>query len=58
MATHIRTYYDSINNVTVKFRSDAKQLTITALEFNGEWYIVKHILEDWGYTVIECPASN
>lgn len=58
MATGIRTYNDSINNVEVRFRSDAPQHTVTALEFNGEWYIVKHILEDWGYVVIECPNSN
>ena len=48
MATQIRTYNDSINNVEVRFRSDAPQSTVTALEFNGEWYVVKHILEDWG----------
>lgn len=58
MATKLLTYNDSINNVKVKFRSDAEQRLVTALEFSGEWYVVKHILEDLGYVVIECPNSN
>jgi hypothetical protein len=58
MATQYRTYYDSINEVTVKFRSDAPQSTITALEFNGEWYVVREILRDWGYEVIEGVNLN
>ena len=56
--TELRTYDDSINNVIVKFRSDAPQSTIDALEFNGEWYVVREILRDWGYTVIEYPSVN
>lgn len=58
MATKYVTYYDSINEVTVKFRSDAPQSTITALEFNGEWFIVREILRDWGYEVIESVNLN
>ena len=58
MATEIRTYRDSINNVEVKFRSDASQETVTALEFNGEWYVVREILRDWGYEVIEGVNLN
>ena len=58
MATQYRTYYDCINEVTVKFRSDAPQSTITALEFNGEWFIVREILRDWGYEVIEGVNLN
>ncbi|HLO91526.1 MAG TPA: hypothetical protein VK172_10220 [Lentimicrobium sp.] len=58
MSTALRTYNDSINNVVVKFRSDASQRTINALEFNGEWYVVKEILKDWGYIVIEYPNTN
>lgn len=58
MATELRTYRDSINEITVKFRSDAPQSTINALEFNGEWYIVCEILRDWGYIVIESPSIN
>lgn len=53
MTTEIRIYRDSINNVEVKFYSDASQKTVTALEFNGEWYVVREILRDWGYKVIE-----
>lgn len=48
-----RTYYDCINEITINFRSDVPQSTIDALEFNGEWYIVREILKDWGYKVIE-----
>jgi hypothetical protein len=58
MATELRTYHDTINEVVVKFRSDAPQSTIDALEFNGEWYIVREILRDWGYIVIEYPNNN
>ena len=53
-----RTYHDEINEVTIKFNSDAKQSTIDALNFNGEWYVVREILRDWGYTVIENPSKN
>ena len=56
--TELRTYHDSINEVIIKFRSDAPQSTIDALEFNGEWYIVREILCDWGYIVIEYPNRN
>lgn len=56
--TELRTYNDCINDVVVKFRSDAPQSTINALEFNGEWYVVREILRDWGYTVIEYPSVN
>jgi len=58
MITKPRTYNDSINNVVVKFRSDAPQDFVTALEFSGEWYVIKHILKDLGYVVIECPNEN
>ena len=51
--TKPRTYYDCINEVVVNFYSDAPQSTIDALEFNGEWYVVREILKDWGYKVIE-----
>ena len=56
--TELRIFNDSFNNVEVKFRSDASQETITALEFNGEWFIVKEILRDWGYEVIEGVNLN
>ena len=56
--TKLRIFNDSFNNVVVKFRSDAPQHFVTALEFSGEWYIVKHMIENWGYTVIECPNEN
>ena len=52
------TFNDSINQRKVIFHSDAPQATIDALEFNGEWYVVKEILLDWGYKVIEHPIVN
>lgn len=54
----LRTYYDCINEVTIRFYSNAPQRTIDALEFNGEWYVVREILKDWGYEVIEYPSVN
>lgn len=56
--TKSRTYYDVINDVTINFHSDAPQSTIDALEFNGEWYVVREILRDNGYTVIEIGNIN
>lgn len=56
--TELRTYHDSINEIIVKFHSNAPQSTIDALEFNGEWYVVCEILRDWGYIVIEHPNNN
>ena len=58
MTTELRIFNDSFNNVVVKFRSDAPQSFVTGLEFSGEWYQVKHMIEDWGYTVIEYPNEN
>ena len=56
--TELRIFNDSFNNIVVKFRSDAPQHFVTALEFSGEWYVIKHILKDLGYVVIECPNEN
>jgi len=52
------TFNDTINERKVIFHSDAPQATIDALEFNGEWYIVKEILLNWGYKVIEHQIVN
>ena len=49
----IRTFNDSINEKKVIFYSNASQEIINALEFNGEWCIVKEILHNFGYSVIE-----
>lgn len=56
--TESRTYYDVINDVIINFHSDALQLTIDALEFNGEWYVVREILRNWGFSVIENQSKN
>lgn len=53
-----RTYYDCINETTVEFLSNATQKFITGLEFNGEWYVVREILRDFGYTVVENISKN
>ena len=55
--TILHTFNDSINEEKIIFYSDASQATISALEFN-EWYVVKKILHDWGYIVIEYPNDN
>lgn len=52
------TFYDTINEKNVSFYTDASQKIVTSLEFNGEWFIVKEILNDWGYTVVEIPIMN
>ena len=52
------TYDDEINEEVISFYSDAPQKTIDALAFNGEWYVVKQILLDWGYKVIEPAIIN
>ena len=56
--TESRTYYDEINNETIHFKTNAKQSTIDALKFNGEWDDVRKILIEWGYTVVENPCNN
>jgi hypothetical protein len=53
-----RTYYDTINEATIHFQSDASQARINSLDFNGEWFVVREILRDWGYTVIENISLN
>lgn len=58
MTTELRTYNDPINDTIINFNSDASQKLITSLEFNGEWYVVREILRDWGYVVIEHPSNN
>lgn len=46
-------YKDAINECMIKFLSNASQDLINSLEFNGEWHIVKTILLDRGYKIIE-----
>lgn len=53
-----RTFYDSIKEEEVIFWSDASPKLVNALEFNAAWYVVKEILLDWGYKVIEHPVNN
>ena len=53
-----RTYYDCINDITIEFYSDATQKLITGLEFNGEWNVVREMLRDFGYTVIDNISKN
>jgi len=58
MKIELRTYHDDINEKIIKFHSNAPQSTVDALEFNGEWYVVREILRDFGYEVIEHPSLN
>lgn len=52
------TYIDEINEVTIRFRTDAPQSLVDGLAFNGEWYVVKQILLNFGYIVIENANIN
>lgn len=56
--TEPRIYNDPINDEVIYFHSDARQSTIDALDFNGEWYVVREILRNWGYIIIENPTKN
>ena len=53
-----RIYIDEINEVTIEFKSDASQSLINSLSFNGEWYVVREILLNWGYKIIENFSKN
>ena len=53
-----RTYYDCINDTTIEFHSNASQKLITGLEFNGEWHVVREMLFNFGYTVLENYSKN
>lgn len=53
MTTQTCIYNDEINEVIIRFRTDAPQKLVTSLEFSGEWCIVKNMLLDFGYIVIE-----
>lgn len=48
-----RTYFDSFDDVSIIFYSDAPQKIIDSLSFNGDWNTVRHILIDWGYKVLD-----
>jgi hypothetical protein len=47
-----------VNDTIIEFHSNAKQELITGLEFNGEWYVVREMLRDFGYTVLENYSKN
>jgi hypothetical protein len=53
-----RIYNDCFNDVVVTFKSNAPQSFVTGLEFSGPWCVVKEILIDWGYDVVEIPKFN
>lgn len=50
-------FFKDVYDETYYFYSDASQETINALDFNGEWYIVKEILINWGYKIIEISLN-
>ena len=54
----LRTFYDIVDEKNVSFYTDASQKLVTGLEFNAQWCIVKQILIDWGYQVVELPNPN
>jgi len=51
--TELRTYKDEINDINIYFHSDASQKLIDALSFSSEWYVVREILLNCGYKVVE-----
>ena len=53
-----RTFNDKFNNVVVEFKTDASQRLVTGLEFSGSWAVVKEMLLDLGWTVVEIPKFN
>jgi len=53
-----RIYNDSINEKQIEFQNDVSQDFIASLEFQGEWYVTKEMLRDWGYQVIEQIVLN
>ena len=53
MPLHKAKYNDIINEEIIEFFTDASQDFVTSLEFTGEWYHAKQILESCDYKVIE-----
>ena len=53
-----RIYYDCINEEEIHFYSNAPQKLIDSLDFNGYWCIVKQILINSGYKIIEKINEN
>ena len=53
-----RFYNDCINEDRIEFLSNAPQKLINSLEFNGDWNVVKLILINWGWLVIDIPSKN
>jgi hypothetical protein len=51
-------YYDCIEEESIEFFSDAPQHTVKALEFTGDWCIVRKILIGMGYTIMDKPNLN
>lgn len=50
-------FIDDLNDLTVYFLTDAKQSTINALP-EIEWYAVKQVLINFGYTIIEINETE
>lgn len=50
-------YYDPLNEESYLFLSDAKQSTVDSIP-EVEWYGVKNVLINFGYTVIEIKDNE
>ncbi len=50
-------YYDPLNEEAFYFLSDAKQSTIDCIP-EVEWYAIKNVLINFGYTVIEVKDNE
>lgn len=52
-----RTFHDIVEDITYTFYSDASQSTFDNIP-EIDWIIVKKIVRDWGYTIIEIETGN
>ena len=50
-------YYDPLNEESFLFLSDAKQSTVDNIP-EVEWYAVKNVLINFGYTIIEIKEDE
>lgn len=52
-----RTFHDVYEDIVYKFYSDAMQSTIDSIP-EVDWIVVKQVLRNFGYTVIEIDTGN
>lgn len=50
-------FYDELNEEAIYFLSDVKESTLKSIP-EVEWYAVKNVLTNFGYTVIEIKDNE